>query len=295
MSRLTTFPNPFDDEPEQGYLPSLLSKVKNTFAVEPVVEAPRKPSKPVPASPRLSKPVVPYTPLPSVRAAAAAPVVSITPVVSVSEEPRRRPSVSTIPDSPSSISLSAMANAELSQNFAIPGFPMADDARSTTGSLRRNGSVSKIIRRLRGEGLRWVDACRAYVVNTTGWPTRTAKSATTARVYVGCVSADARSLQLGGESIIVGSVVKSSAVDARPISSKATASGTKAWFECATSASRSWMSMMTTTAASRASRFQSSNRPTMRSRRLRPLSCSPGSMITSQKTLCASGTMLLGR
>jgi 1-phosphatidylinositol-3-phosphate 5-kinase len=38
---------------------------------------------------------------------------------------------------------------------SIPGFPMQDDARSirTAGSLKKNNSVSKVIRRLRGEGM----------------------------------------------------------------------------------------------------------------------------------------------
>ncbi|KAL0066579.1 Mitochondrial distribution and morphology protein 12 [Marasmius tenuissimus] len=45
----------------------------------------------------------------------------------------------------------------------IPGFPIQDDARSiktSTGSLHRSGSVSKVIRRIRGEGLSrdyWMD------------------------------------------------------------------------------------------------------------------------------------------
>jgi 1-phosphatidylinositol-3-phosphate 5-kinase len=39
--------------------------------------------------------------------------------------------------------------------YSIPGFPIQDDARSikTSASLHRSGSVSKIMRRLRGEGL----------------------------------------------------------------------------------------------------------------------------------------------
>lgn len=44
---------------------------------------------------------------------------------------------------------------------AIPGFPIQDDARSiktTTGSLHRSGSVSKVIRRIRGEGKHSVHA-----------------------------------------------------------------------------------------------------------------------------------------
>ncbi|KAF8910046.1 hypothetical protein CPB84DRAFT_1812789 [Gymnopilus junonius] len=45
---------------------------------------------------------------------------------------------------------------------SIPGFPIQDDARSikTTTSLHRSGSVSKVMRRLRGEGLSrdyWMD------------------------------------------------------------------------------------------------------------------------------------------
>jgi 1-phosphatidylinositol-3-phosphate 5-kinase len=37
---------------------------------------------------------------------------------------------------------------------AIPGFPIQDDARSinTSASIHRSGSVSKVMRRLRGEG-----------------------------------------------------------------------------------------------------------------------------------------------
>ncbi|KAG6846063.1 hypothetical protein H0H87_006427 [Tephrocybe sp. NHM501043] len=45
---------------------------------------------------------------------------------------------------------------------SIPGFPIPDDARSikTMGSIQRSGSVSKVIRRIRGEGLSrdyWMD------------------------------------------------------------------------------------------------------------------------------------------
>lgn len=72
----------------------------------------------------------------------------------------RRGSVGTIPDSPSSVSLSAMisSNAELSQNgySFVPGFQLpAEDTRSvrSLGFVKRPHSVSKIIRRMRGEGL----------------------------------------------------------------------------------------------------------------------------------------------
>ncbi len=71
----------------------------------------------------------------------------------------RRSSNGTIPDSPSSVSLSAMiaANAELSQNVShIPGFPLpGDDSRSvrSLGFTKKANGVSRIIRRMRGEGL----------------------------------------------------------------------------------------------------------------------------------------------
>lgn len=50
---------------------------------------------------------------------------------------------------------------------SIPGFPIPDDARSikTTGSLHRSGSVSKVIRRIRGEG--------AYITVSHGYYTLT--------------------------------------------------------------------------------------------------------------------------
>jgi hypothetical protein len=71
----------------------------------------------------------------------------------------RRSSIATIPDSPSSISLSVMiaTNAELSQNASyVPGFPLpADDTRSvrSIGFVKKSDSVSRLIRRMRGEGL----------------------------------------------------------------------------------------------------------------------------------------------
>ncbi|GMK53948.1 hypothetical protein CspeluHIS016_0105340 [Cutaneotrichosporon spelunceum] len=74
---------------------------------------------------------------------------------------RRRSSIGTIPDSPSSVSLTAMisSNAELSQNNGysfVPGFQLpAEDTRSirSLAIAKRPHSVSKIIRRMRGEGL----------------------------------------------------------------------------------------------------------------------------------------------
>ncbi len=69
----------------------------------------------------------------------------------------RRGSISSLALSPSTTSLSALAVEQL--DFSnVPGFPIADDARSlrTVASGKGNDSVSKIIRRLRGEGLRLV-------------------------------------------------------------------------------------------------------------------------------------------
>lgn len=295
VTGLTTFPNPFEDEPEPGLLPSLLSKVKSTFSATPAKPDPKPPtaetkagpteaqqiavaarrqaaaaasaaSAPAPAPKRsgtsqlsiasgdvspahrpspttgvaaalplpsstasqsLATPSTSSSATPSVnsglrtnpqrrhlvpgernwRPAGAAPAqVTVSPVTSVTTtvhsklkedttargHPRllqshatlpsievnapprlktlsssslggprlRRGSISTIPDSPSSVSLSAMisANAELSQNnySFVPGFPLpAEDTRSvrSLGFVKRPGSVSKIIRRMRGEGL----------------------------------------------------------------------------------------------------------------------------------------------
>jgi 1-phosphatidylinositol-3-phosphate 5-kinase len=92
---------------------------------------------------------------------ATTPAIDVTPASSRKPGGRlRRGSIGTLPDSPSSVSLSAMisANAELSQNnySFVPGFSLpADDTRSvrSLGFTKRPGSVSKIIRRMRGEGL----------------------------------------------------------------------------------------------------------------------------------------------
>ncbi|EIW66777.1 hypothetical protein TREMEDRAFT_34462 [Tremella mesenterica DSM 1558] len=92
---------------------------------------------------------------------------------------RRRSSNVTIPDSPSSVSLSAMIahNAELSQNnlSSIPGFSIQDDTRSVRSfAMPKNGTnVSRIIRRIRGEGLSkqyWMsdESCKeCYDCNST--------------------------------------------------------------------------------------------------------------------------------
>ncbi|KAF9270798.1 hypothetical protein L218DRAFT_976461 [Marasmius fiardii PR-910] len=90
----------------------------------------------------------------------APPLVSLTPVHSevptYSAEYERSPSRSGMLFSESSPDGGIFGN-------SIPGFPIQDDARSiktSTGSLHRSGSVSKVMRRIRGEGLSrdyWMD------------------------------------------------------------------------------------------------------------------------------------------
>lgn len=82
----------------------------------------------------------------------AAPLVSLTPVVS--EAPSFHPEHERA-HSRSSQYGGVMDTQDGGQfGTSIPGFPIQDDARSirTTTSLNRAGSVSKVIRRIRGEG-----------------------------------------------------------------------------------------------------------------------------------------------
>ena len=80
----------------------------------------------------------------------APPLVSLTPVVS------EAPSYNLDYGSPSRSGTLYPYDSQEGKLFgtAIPGFPIQDDARSirTTTSLQRSGSVSKVIRRIRGEG-----------------------------------------------------------------------------------------------------------------------------------------------
>lgn len=169
VTSLTTF-NPFSEEDEHdqssyAIVTSLLSLVKNTLTAPlsssstnhsnpqsnntqhkdtstPTALPPRTQSdKPKPSS--LS--VANTTPAP--------PLVFLTPVIS------EAPSLGLVHDSASTRSGMAPSPIEPSDptyGTTIPGFPIADDARSvrTTGSgnLQRTASVSKIIRRIRGEG-----------------------------------------------------------------------------------------------------------------------------------------------
>ena len=168
VTSLTSF-NPFSEEDEHdqssyAIVTSLFEKVKNTLAAPlssaaanntsaTVVNPPtakdltipiNPPSRPQPERPN-SLAIVPSNPAP--------PLVSLTPVVS------EAPSYNTEYDRPPSrggLFSSPTDSSEGLYGTAIPGFPIADDARSirTTGSanLRRTASVSKVIRRIRGEG-----------------------------------------------------------------------------------------------------------------------------------------------
>ena len=164
-----TSTNPFaeDDELDQSsyaYVSSLFSKVRNTFAVS---QAPKL-QPPAPAVPRTIAETKPRigdrkASLAVVSKNPAPPLVSVTPVVS------EAPSLQRDIDSPVSrtglFGFGSHDNAlEGSYGTAIPGFPIDMDARSikTSTSLghKKSTSVSKVIRRLRGEGLSrdyWMD------------------------------------------------------------------------------------------------------------------------------------------
>jgi 1-phosphatidylinositol-3-phosphate 5-kinase len=125
----------------------------------------------------------------------------------------RRSSIATLPDSPSSTALSNLVsgNAELSQNRPyMGGFSLGNDdsrsVRSVAIGKKGNKSVSRIIRRLRGEGLSkhyWMadEHCKeCYDCKSVNY-------------HPLCV-ADNRFLRPGVENITVESVVKSFVVDA---------------------------------------------------------------------------------
>ena len=230
---LTSF-NPFSDEDENessyAIVTSLLSRVKNTFAptltTAPVPVPPNQPSTSgsregssasepqrraslqtqnsnIP--PRLG----PERQIPIHRLSSslpAPPLVSVTPATS------EAPSFNLDYDGPSSSR--GFFPSSITENgdgpgygASIPGFPIQDsDARSirTTISLNRQGSVSKTMRRIRGEGTFFIVShvvCAHAVTKgypaTTGWTMNSARSVMTARVCS----------QHGGASIIVEYVV----------------------------------------------------------------------------------------
>lgn len=171
VTSLTSF-NPFSEEDEHdqssyALVTSLFSKVKNTLSAPLSAAGPstapahpstfsgntapeqRRPSLNYSGSNQSNKPG-PDRPTPfSINVSnPAPPLVSLTPVVS------ETPSYTGEYDRPPS---RGAAYTEILDGggYAIPGFPIQDsDARSirTNGSFVRSASVSKVIRRIRGEG-----------------------------------------------------------------------------------------------------------------------------------------------
>ena len=171
VTSLTSF-NPFSEEDEHdqssyALVSSLFSKVKNSLSAPLSSAAPSSlpaypTTAPEKAPPELRRPSLQFSnsnqsnksgsdranPFSIVASNPAPPLVSLTPVVS--ETPSyagddRPPSRGGFyrPDTPDG------------GGYSIPGFPIQDsDARSirTNVSLRRSASVSKVIRRIRGEG-----------------------------------------------------------------------------------------------------------------------------------------------
>ncbi|KAL6307650.1 hypothetical protein BKA93DRAFT_926297 [Sparassis latifolia] len=182
VTSLTSF-NPFSEEDENdqssyALVTSLFSKVKstlsaplssaatstttaNSFATQSTLSSDqRRPSVHTIVSNQSSKSSSErLNPINVALSNPAPPLVSLTPVVSetpfYNAEYDRPPSRGGCysPDTPDGGAFGTV----------IPGFPIQDsDARSvrTTGSIRRSASVSKVIRRIRGEGLSrdyWMD------------------------------------------------------------------------------------------------------------------------------------------
>ncbi|KAI8981204.1 hypothetical protein BD414DRAFT_93204 [Trametes punicea] len=180
VTSLTSF-NPFSEEDEHdqssyALVSSLFSKVKNTLSA-PLSSAspsatPTHPSASTGnAAPEQRRPSLQYstsnqsnksgsdrpTPFNIIASNPAPPLVSLTPVVS------ETPSYTGEYDRPPSRGAFYGPETPDGGGYAIPGFPIQDsDARSirTTVSFKRSASVSKVIRRIRGEGLSrdyWMD------------------------------------------------------------------------------------------------------------------------------------------
>lgn len=173
MTSLTSFGNPFEedenDNTSYAIVSSLLSKVKSTFSAQSgapssssttaqnqpkssnaQAEQARAPM-PKPALTRVQSARERPSSLAAVRRPAP-PLVSMTPVVS--EIPSYIPDTD-IPSSRSAdLSLFSPIDQEGPFGAGIPGFPIQDDTRSirTSTSLKRTGTASKVIRRLRGDG-----------------------------------------------------------------------------------------------------------------------------------------------
>ncbi|KAF9225371.1 hypothetical protein BS17DRAFT_730801 [Gyrodon lividus] len=183
VTSLTSF-NPFSEEDENdqasyAIVTSLLSRMKNSFSTPLTSSAPTPPPNGYQGAPNndqrrpsttvlhnsnsslSSRPSAEQRPtsLKLVSAILAPPLVSLTPVVfeapSFGHDSDRSPSRS-------GQYTPFYEGPDGAFGTAIPGFPIQDDARSirTSASLNRSASVSKVIRRIRGEGLSrdyWMD------------------------------------------------------------------------------------------------------------------------------------------
>ncbi|SJL06106.1 uncharacterized protein ARMOST_09442 [Armillaria ostoyae] len=244
VTSLTTF-NPFSEEDENDQssytlVTSLFSKVKNSFSTPlsavtatpthtgningaTVNAEPRRPSYTLNTQSSYSSrgstnerlnPLAPNQSIP------APPLVSLTPAQSelpvynteYDRSPSRGMFYSPVYDSTDGGIFGT----------TIPGFPIQDDARSvkTSASLHRSGSVSKVIRRIRGEAKEgngmWI--IRVYL-GTIGWMTKTARSVMTARAY----------LRPGGENTIAVYAAKYSVPVVPPTLSRAHDLDTMGW------------------------------------------------------------------
>ncbi|KAG6874420.1 hypothetical protein C0995_015156 [Termitomyces sp. Mi166 len=190
VTSLTSF-NPFSEEDEHDQssytlVTSLFSRVKNTLAAPLSSTAPSAPANPTAPpnqgtiqgpseqrkpsytaqtqssgfSTRPSGADRPFS-LATAPAQAAPPLVSLTPAQS--EVPTYSVEYDRSPSRGGSFYSQLMETGEGAPvATSIPGFPIPDDTRSikTTASVHRSGSVSKVIRRIRGEGLSrdyWMD------------------------------------------------------------------------------------------------------------------------------------------
>ena len=235
---LTSF-NPFSEEDENdqssyAIVTSLISRVKNTFAPNlaptSVPPQPNQPSAATGGENSISEPTRrpslhpqnsnvssrsgPERPTSLHRFSSslpAPPLVSLTPVTS------EVPSFNIEYDRPSSSK--GLFSSTITENgdgpgygVTIPGFPIQDsDARSirTTISTNRQGSVSKTMRRIRGEGtfitvshVKYTHRVAKDCLATTGWMMSSVRSVTSARVFS----------QHGGANTIAGCAVSSSSL-----------------------------------------------------------------------------------
>lgn len=176
VTSLTSF-NPFAEEDENdnssyALVTSLFSRMKNSFTTPTTTSAPpptlngqlsvngvvqkRQPTIPLlnAQSNTSSRSAIDQRPtsLKVVSAYPAPPLVSLTPVVF--EASAFGPDFDNSPSRSGQYTPVYEGADSPAFGTAIPGFPIQDDARSTrtSASLNRSASVSKVIRRIRGEG-----------------------------------------------------------------------------------------------------------------------------------------------